>query len=95
MPVTPDERSFLDPKWLVIGFALAAFALIITYDLRLGLAAGAVLGVFGAVWLYLALRFSLLGADRPTNRRAMLDRFRVQLSNRRKAARAKDDGSGA
>jgi hypothetical protein len=64
-------------------------------DLRLGLAAGAVLGVVAAPWLYLTLRFSLVGADRPTERRAMLDRFRQQFSNRRKAAADKGKGSGA
>lgn len=101
MPVTPDEGSFFAPKWFVIGFALVALALIIQYDLRLGLAAGAVLGVVAAPWLYLTLRFSLVGADRPTERRAMLDRFRQQFSNRRKAAADKDNdkdrdrGSGA
>jgi hypothetical protein len=53
------------------------------------------LGVVAAPWLYLTLRFSLVGADRPTERRAMLDRFRQQFSNRRKAAADKGKGSGA
>ena len=86
MPVSPDDkRSWLKPKWLVPGFALAAFALIASYDLRLGLAAGALLGAAGAVWLYLALRYgSLSGA--PSGRSAMVERARQQMSNRRKAA---------
>lgn len=90
MGASPDDGSFLDPKWLVIGFAVAAFALILHYDLRLGLAAGALLGVFAALWLYLALRFGLLGGEHPSERRAMQERFRKQVSNRRRAADSDD-----
>ena len=90
MPVSPDDkRSWLKPKWLVSGAALAAFALIASYDLRLGLAAGALLGLAGAVWLYLALRYgSLSGA--PSDRSVMVDRARQQMSNRRNAATRED-----
>lgn len=96
MGVSPDDGSFLDPKWFVIGFAVAAFALILHYDLRLGLAAGALLGVVAAVWLYLALRFGLLGRAYPSERRAMQERFRKQISNRRRAANPdRDPRSGA
>ena len=82
MPAPPEDVMFVHPRWFVIGFALIAFALIINYDLRLGIAAGVVLGTFGALWLYLALRLNLVGDDRPTYRRRVLDRFRQQLSNR-------------
>jgi hypothetical protein len=85
----------IHPRWFVIGFAIAAVALILHYDLRLGLAAGSLVGVFAAVWLFLALRFGLLGDDRPSDRRVMLDRFRKQLSNRREAERQRKDSSGA
>lgn len=92
MGASPDDGSFLDPKWFVIGFAVAAFALVLHYDLRLGLAAGSLLGVFAALWLYLALRFGLLGGSPPSERRAMQERFRKQVSNRRHAAnRDRDD----
>ncbi|MCL9982430.1 MAG: hypothetical protein NBV60_04645 [Erythrobacter sp.] len=95
MPVSPDDGMLFAPKWFVIGFALIALALIVNYDLRLGLAAGAVLGTFAALWLYFALRYGLVGDDRPTHRRELLGRFRLQLSNRSKAAADKDKGSGA
>jgi hypothetical protein len=98
MVVSPDEGSFLDPKWFVIGFAFAAFALILHYDLRLGLAAGTLLGLVAALWLYLVLRFSLPGRSQPSERRLMEERFRKQVSNRSKAALHKSDddaGSGA
>lgn len=92
MAVSPDDGSYLDPKWFVIGFAFAAVALILHYDLRLGIAAGALLGVIAALWLYFVLRFGLLGGDRPSERRMMLDRFRQQLSNRSSAADQADEG---
>lgn len=95
MPLSPDDGMLFDPKWFVIGFALVALGLIGSYDLRLGLAAGAVLGIFGAAWLAFALRYGLVGDDRPSNRRQLLGRFRQQLSNRRKAARRKDEPSGS
>jgi hypothetical protein len=95
MPASPDDGAMIHPRWFVIGFAVAAVALILHYDLRLGLAAGSLVGVFAAVWLFLALRFGLLGDDRPSHRRVMLDRFRKQLSNRREAERQRKDGSGA
>jgi hypothetical protein len=95
MAVSPNEGSFFNPKWFVIGFALAGFALIITYDLRLGLAAGAVLAMFAGLWLYPALRLGLIGGERPSSRRAMQERLSQQLSNRRKAERGGDDRSGA
>ena len=89
MPVSPDDkRSWLKPKWLVIGVALAAFALIASYNLRLGLAAGALLGVVGAAWLYLALRYgSLSGA--PSGRSMIVDRALEQARNRRRASDTK------
>jgi hypothetical protein len=86
MPATPDDdRNWIKPKWLVIVVAVAAFGLILSYDVRLGLAAGVLLGVIGGVWLYLALRYgSLSGA--PSGRRALVAQFRQQSSNRRRAA---------
>jgi hypothetical protein len=95
MPISPDDGTLFDPKWFVIGFALIALALIVNYDLRLGLAAGAVLGTFAALWLGFSLRYGLIGDDRPSHRRQLLGRFRQQLSNRRKAAADKDKRSGA
>jgi hypothetical protein len=95
MPISPDDGTLFDPKWFVIGFALIALALIASYDLRLGLAAGAVLGIFAALWLTFALRYGLVGDDRPSHRRQLLGRFRLQLNNRRKAAADTDKGSGA
>jgi hypothetical protein len=95
MPLSPDDGTLFDPKWFVIGFALVALVLIVNYDLRLGIAAGAVLGSFAALWLYFVLRFGLVGDDRPSDRRLLLDRTRQQLRNRRNAAQVEDERSGA
>jgi hypothetical protein len=85
MAVSSDDGAWLNPKWLVTGVALAAFGLILSYDIRLGIAAGALLVVVAAVWLYLALRYgSLSGA--PSGRRALVTQVRQQMDNRRVAA---------
>ena len=86
MAASSDDSAWLNPKWLVTGVALAAFGLLLSYDIRLGMAAGALLGVIGAVWLYLALRYgSLSGA--PSGRKALVAQVRQQMANRRQAAR--------
>lgn len=95
MPLSPDDGTLFDPKWFVLGFALVALALISNYDLRLGIAAGAVLGSFAALWLYFVLKFGLASDEGPSDRRVLIDRSRQQLRNRRKAAKAEDERSGA
>ncbi len=95
MPLSPDDGTLFDPKWFVLGFALVALALIVNYDLRLGIAAGAVFGSFAALWLYFVLRFGLASDEGPSDRRVLIDRTRQQLRNRRKAATVEDDRSGA
>lgn len=83
MPTSTDDGAWLDPKWLVIGFALAAFGLIASYDWRLGLAAGALLGLAGLTWLALALRYR---AGPPTARSRLVELARQHARNRRLAA---------
>ena len=95
MPLPTDDGTLFDPKWFVLGFALVALALIINYDLRLGIAAGGVLGSFAALWLYFVLKFGLASDEGPSDRRVLIDRSRQQLRNRRTAAKAEDERSGA
>lgn len=86
MPV-PSERlaGWLSLKWLVVGAALAADGLLLSYDLRLGLAAAALLGTVAVIWLYIALRYgSLSGA--PSVRMVPVERARQQENLRRMAA---------
>jgi len=94
MPV-PSERiaGWLSPKWLVAGAALAVFGILTSYDLRLGLAAGALLGVVGAMWLYLAVRYGSLGGA-PSRRTALVAQIRAREANRRSAA-ARNPGASA
>ncbi len=85
MPV-PSERlaGWLAPKWLVAGVALAAFAMLASYDLRLGLAAGALIGLVVLVWVYIAVRYGSLSGV-PSVRSALMERSRQQSANRRSA----------
>ena len=93
MPSTSDDGTPFDPKWLVAGVAVAAFGLLASYDLRLGLAAGTLFGTVVVIWLYLALRYgSLSGA--PSGRTALAARVRAQARNRRAAAAGAQARSG-
>ncbi|HSJ77932.1 MAG TPA: hypothetical protein VK913_04275 [Erythrobacter sp.] len=86
MPASSQDRSsWLDPKWFVVGVALVVFGLVISYDLRLGLAAGALLAAAVFVWLYLTLRYAPHNETK-TGRRLLVERVRRQASNRRLAA---------
>jgi hypothetical protein len=80
-----DGSSWLDPKWFVAGVALVVFGLIITYDVRLGMAAGALLAAVGLVWLYLSLRYASHN-EAKSGRSVLVERVRQQASNRRLAA---------
>ena len=82
MVVSSDDGAVFSHKWLVAGVALAADGLLMSYDLRLGIAASVLLGVVLAMWLYLALRYgSLSGA--PSGRKALLAQVRVREDIRR------------
>lgn len=86
MPASRDHGLWLDPKWLVSAVALAALALIFSFDVRLGLAFGVLLGVILAMWFYIALRFGSLSGQPASGRPALVERFQSQTSNRRRAA---------
>lgn len=79
-----DERRWLDPKWFVVAAALAVFGLIVSYDVRLGMAAGALLGAGVFVWLYLALRYAPFKSGE-SGRSLLVERVRQQTSHRRAA----------
>ena len=77
MPSSPMDTSLLDAKWLVIISAVAALAVVLGYDLRLGIAAGVMMLVTGFVWLLVALWFG--GADRKASPvRVLSQRFEEQ-----------------
>ncbi|QDH33070.1 hypothetical protein [Porphyrobacter sp. YT40] len=81
MPFTPER---LAPQWLVPAVAVAADGLLLSYNVTLGLAAGALLAVLAAVWLYLALRYGSLSGT-PSARVALAQRVRAQDELRRRA----------
>lgn len=95
MTTTPDEPSWFDPKWMVVAVALAAFGLALSYDLRLGVAAGVLLGVIAVFWLYLSLRYGTLSDEPASGRKALVERLRSQTSNRRSAAARAQVRSGS
>jgi hypothetical protein len=95
MPAPPDDGLWFSPKWPVALVALATWALVMGYDLRLGIAAGILLGVIAALWLYIALRYGSLSDGPPRKRKAIVAQFLQQQSNRRRAAARLNDAGGA
>lgn len=94
MPRDAEDTFWLKPKWLVAGVAVSALAILAHSDPRLGIAAGALLGVVLAIWLYLELRYgSLSGA--PSLRSALVERSRQHLANRRQAMSGSGPEEGA
>lgn len=86
MPHSRERVSgWLTPKWLVVGVALIGFALVAGYDLRLGMAAGAVVGSALLMWLYVGLRYGTRN-DAASGRTMMVARVRQHSDNRRAAA---------
>lgn len=86
MSKNSDDGSWLDPKWFVAGFAVTAFVMILTYDLRLGIAAGVLLAFGAGIWLYPVLRYGPRRGQTPTPRGALVEHYQRQTSNRRSAA---------
>jgi hypothetical protein len=85
MPVASERLAgWLSPKWLVGGVAVAACGMLASYDVRLGMAAGTLLGVVTLAWLYLALRYGSMSGT-PSVRTALVERSRQQAANRRLA----------
>jgi hypothetical protein len=95
MPV-PSERlaGWLSPKWLIAGVALAAEGLLVNYDLRLAAAAGVLIALVVAAWLYLAVRYGSLSGT-PSVRAALVERASQQSANRRSAESQVGGRSGA
>ncbi len=78
MPSSPRDTWWLDAKWLVIIAALAAFAVVLGYDQRLGIATGVVLVATGFSWQIVALWFGGGSREEPSPVRALSQRFEQQ-----------------
>lgn len=78
MPSSPRNTWWLDAQWLVIIAALAAFAVVLGYDLRLGIAAGVLLAATAFGWLLIALWFVAGSRENPSPVRVLSQRFEQQ-----------------
>jgi hypothetical protein len=77
-----DNAAWLDPKWLVIASALAAFVVIIDYDHRLGIAAGILFAFTALIWIGIAMAFGAGGSPEGSQTRVLADRFERQVRRR-------------
>jgi hypothetical protein len=82
MPSSSPNTWWLDAKWLVIIAAIAAFAVVLGYDQRLGIATGIFLVATGFVWQLVALWFGAGRGAKPSPVRALSQRYQQQQRQR-------------
>lgn len=80
-----EGDAMFNPKWGVFAAGLGAFALAASYDIRLGIAAGVVMTVIVAIYLWIRLRFAFEPDHSGANRAALANRVRRLGENRREA----------
>lgn len=86
---------WLDAKWLAIISGIAAFAVVVGYDLRLGIATGVFLVATGFVWLLIALWFRGGFRQPPSSVEALSQRYQEQQRLRALAEQRVRDGAGS
>lgn len=92
MYIKSKSSSWLDAKWLVVISAVAAFVVVLTFDHRLGIAAGVLLASTALVWIAAARWFG--GGVRSAKSPAMVlsERYEQQVRRRLLAEqRARDN----
>ena len=89
---TPGGSEMLDPKWYVIGAALVAITLLLSYDLTFGLIALGVMVTLLVIRVAFAIWLAPERGEPESERGALVDRFR-RLSNNRRLARLRELGS--
>jgi hypothetical protein len=77
-----ENATWLDAKWLVVVSALAAFAVVLTYDGRLGIAAGVLLAFTALSWIALALWFGAGREPQGLPGRVLAERYERQVRRR-------------
>lgn len=82
MPSPSRNTWWLDAKWLVMASAIAAFAVVLGYDVRLGIATGVLLMATGFAWLLLALWFAAGARAQASPVRSLTERYQQQLRQR-------------
>lgn len=76
-----------DPKWGVLAVALIVFAMAASYDMQLGYAAGAGLGMLALIYIGIRYLFSFEPLQAGSKRGVLANRLSRLTRNRRKAAK--------
>ena len=80
----------LDPKWFVAGFLLSMLVLLLTFDMRLGIAFGILIGAIFVVTLWIKLRLRFIPENDTTGRIQTARRLQALGENRRRAQASED-----
>lgn len=90
-----EGDTMIDPKWFVMGVALGAFALMASYDVRLGMAAGVLLSLGVLIYLFVRIKLSIEPGEVGSNRARIARRLSLLSRNRREAQRSEEDALAA
>lgn len=92
-----EGETMLDPKWAVLAVVMTAFGLAVSYDARLGFAAGTVVGAMTLIYLWMRYTFATDAMEPGANRGALSQRVDRLERNRREAEEKETErvGSGA
>lgn len=82
MPSPSRNTWWRDAKWLVMASAIAAFAVVLGYDVRLGIATGVFLIVTGFAWQLVALWFAAGAPEQSSPVRRLTERYQQQVRQR-------------
>lgn len=82
MPSTPNKLLWFDAKWPIRLAGIAAFAVILLYNWRLGLAAGVLLLALGVVWELVAMWFGVGFRRTPSPVKVVSQRYQENVQRR-------------
>lgn len=82
MPSTPKKLLWFDAKWPILLSGVAALAVVLVYDWRLGLAAGVLLVVLGLVWELVAMWFGVDFRRTPSPVKVVSQRYQENVQRR-------------
>lgn len=91
MTSTTKNPLRFDAKWPILLSSIAAFAVILLYDVWFGLAAGVLLVVLGLVWELVAMWFGVGFRSKPSPVKCVSQRYEEHVQRRLLAeARARE-----
>lgn len=94
MALSPPDKPWADARWPILFSGIAAFVILLAYDVRFGVAAGILLLVLGLAWQLAAMWFGFGFRSKSSPVSCVAERYEEQLKRRLVAeARARDSSA--